>query len=155
MQVWQPRTRRWTRHNSGNIDCCSWRQNKSSPKLRASGTIASVACSSESFVFQPTTSALNHKQATIDVREVSAHGYLPPIQETHLPTVLLSHGLPYCCTITKPMPSSGCCLVACFMVTAQQWVYMSHYTIKMQCLDSWTIQCATAQLIRVITPIKC
>jgi hypothetical protein len=48
-------------------------------RLRASGTIASVACSSESVVFQPTTSAkTTNKQQSVNVREVSAHRYLPP-----------------------------------------------------------------------------
>jgi hypothetical protein len=40
----------------------------------------SIRHSSESVVFQPTTSALNHKQAIIDVGEVSVHRYLPPIK---------------------------------------------------------------------------
>jgi hypothetical protein len=58
--VWQPRTRRWTHHND-NIAGSSDARSKNRRKLRANGTIASVAFSSESNVCQPTTSALNYK----------------------------------------------------------------------------------------------
>jgi hypothetical protein len=73
MVVWQHRTGRWSRHTD-NVAGSSDAKPKKEATRKTDNSIRHVQL--KSVLFQPTTSALNHKQS-VNVGEVSTHGYLP------------------------------------------------------------------------------